>query len=232
MYQFRNQLTHLGLDFKGFVTAGKQPFHENGMTYGGSVKYMLTQSHDLYGRVITESLIKEKLFQDDLQHFALHGYHPVVDTKMVQLMPGQYPCIPGWHCDGVIRKDRESQPDLRTLGLEVPHYIVTISDILDASLHCGTDIMDSYKEMDENLVDEEKVWKSVNEHFKDAQRVKDYFPGHNGMMYRITRSTLHRGQQCKARQWRYFYRLSFYHMPAMNKERKQVTVYADPNGGW
>lgn len=50
----------------------------------------------------------------------LEGRHRrvVVDVKVSRIVPGRHPCIPGWHCDGVLDPDHPSRP-------EVHHLFVT-----------------------------------------------------------------------------------------------------------
>lgn len=201
------------------------------MVYGASVHFMLNKFNDPLGKSITAYLRTNQRFQDDLVRWAVKGYHPVIDTKVVQLMPGQYPCIPGWHCDGVIRNDRNSQPDLNTLYDHVPHYIFSTSDVPEDQ-YCPTELINQDVYVDECAINPESVWGSVNSCVIGLEKNLDILRTQKDKIYRFTRPTLHRGAQAKYRQWRYFYRLSFYHMPTLNQRRTQVQVYADPNGGW
>jgi hypothetical protein len=188
------------------------------MVYGGSWGW--TRKYGGYLANLVMDRINESVMSQILHH-ALAGYHPVIDTKVVQLMPGQYPCIPGWHCDGVIRKARGEQPDLNTLNEHVMHYVCSF---------CSEDTSKTSVMLDSiNLdVDENNVWSSVNEQVK-PNRVKHLRSGQVGM---FTRDRLHQGTPATKRCWRYFFRLSFYHMPAMNQLRKQVQVYTDVGKGW
>ncbi len=40
----------------------------------------------------------------------------VVDVKVHMLMPNQYPCIPGWHCD-LVPRDENNQQDFNKVDL-------------------------------------------------------------------------------------------------------------------
>lgn len=156
---------------------------------------------------------------------ARKGYHPVVDTKSVLLMPGQYPCIPGWHCDGVIRDERGLQPNLNTLHNPIKHYIYSISE----SGNGGTEFLDN--DIYHTDIDEDNVWGSVDKQIEESgdAKIKKCLNNH---VYSFFRNQLHRGVEAKERTWRYFFRLSFYHMPAMNEVRNQVQVYTHINTGW
>lgn len=202
------------------VTYDKSLVSEEPMLFGASWEF--ARKH---GGVLTNSVMDK--IQDKVMDLsfvqATKGYHPVIDTKTVMLMPGWYPSIPGWHCDGVIRKDQESQPDLSTLDEEVFHFITSMSS--DDS--CGTEIVTEEVVLD---VDESSVWMSVD---SEVEKLKPKtFSLENGEIGLISRSTIHRCPKVEERCWRFFFRLSFYHMPVANKIRNQVQVYADINKGW
>jgi hypothetical protein len=198
------------------------------MLYGASIQF--AQEHGgKITRDITSAIFK-RLIGGEISNHAVKGYHPVIDTKVMLLLPGQYPCIPGWHCDGVIRQSRGDQPNLKTLSENISHYICSLSSAKEA--HCGTDIIAEHMAIPDKNIDTDKVWGSVNRFISQTSPRPTAIDTVNGDIYRFNRSTLHRGQQCKERQWRFFYRLSFYHMPAMNEVRQQVQVYADPSQGW
>lgn len=55
-----------------------------------------------------------KTFPDDLESFTW-------DIKVHMLLPRQYPCMPGWHCDNVPREDGIQRFDL--IRPELPMYI-------------------------------------------------------------------------------------------------------------
>lgn len=155
---------------------------------------------------------------------ALKGYHPVIDTKSVMLMPGWCPCIPGWHCDGVIRETPKSQPDLDSLCEDVFHYTSYVSSV---NRLAPTEFIYGPQKLS---IDPKQVWGSVTKQIKeDDERIMSY---PSGVINRFTRDTLHRGTFSKERGWRYFFRLSFYHMPSMNLKRNQVQVYPKDSRGW
>jgi len=52
------------------------------------------------------SIILQELLCSDMLELPLDDY--AVDVKIHMLMPGQYPCIPNWHCD-FIPRDEELQ---------------------------------------------------------------------------------------------------------------------------
>ena len=190
------------------------------MLYGASWNYARDHGGMLTQRVLNDI---EQHVVKLIESHALKGYHPVIDTKSVMLMPGQFPCIPGWHCDGVIRKDANSQPNLATLNEDIQHFVCTLSTKIDlAPMLYLVDPLEV--EFDKNA-----VWSSVNRYLGTVATQKSL---NSGQILQFNRSTLHRGTAAKARGWRYFFRLSFYHMPAMNRIRNQVQVYLTDERGW
>lgn len=176
------------------------------------------------GGILTQGIlgtIRHKV-ADLIEDQAAKGYHPVIDTKVCMLMPGWYPSIPGWHCDGVKRDTPQSQPDLSTVNEGVFHFVSSISS---ADI-CPTEILVGNIEVD---VDKTAVWKSVDASLGNPEGALSLRSGQIAM---FNRATLHRCTPATQRGWRFFFRLSFYHMPAMNEIRNQVQVYTDVNQGW
>ena len=198
------------------------------MVYGGSAHWTNINGGPLT-KAILDAIKDTYEFRMLLESQGIKGYHPVIDTKSVLLMPGWYPCIPGWHCDGVIRNDRNSQPDTLTISEPIQHYTCYFTGDGEFS---PTEFIEDPLVLN---VNPEEVWKSVDLGVKDALskgRVS-VFAAKPGEIVKFNRSTLHRGVLATRRHWRYFFRLSFYHMPAMNRFRHQVQVYPkDINGGW
>ena len=187
------------------------------MIYGGSWDW--TRKH---GGPITQAVMDKihSSVQRNLPIQARLGYHPVIDTKSVLLMEGQYPCIPGWHCDGVIRAAQGAQPDMSTLGEPIQHFVCVVGGD-------GTEFLVTPWLIDG--VDSDNVWASVNAQIPEDAHTHQL---HSGDIVSFNRDQLHRGPAATARGWRYFFRLSFYHMPAMNVLRNQVQVYVDVGKGW
>lgn len=201
------------------ATVDKEVIRREPMIAGGSWSFCRAKGGVLTHKVM--DTISDDVLSDIKDH-ALRGYHPVIDTKVVMLMPGMVPCIPGWHCDGVIRKDDKSQPNLDTLKDPTYHYIASVST--DEEL-CPTEICNSPVFIE---VDEGKVWESVNRGvIKEDPMVLKL---RSGMVTRFSRQTLHRGTAATKRGWRFFFRLSFYHMPVQNEIRNQVQVYTQDQG--
>jgi len=201
--------------------ASDQEIESEPMIYGGSIEFCRKNSGGLTNGILDAI---ETEVNNLMQDQAYKGYHPVIDTKSVMLMPGWYPCIPGWHCDGVIRKTKNSQPDLSTLNEDIWHFTSVISSRRDME---STEIIDCNAYID---VDENHVWQSVDNYLRKNK--PPVYKTESGEIIQFSRSTLHNCPPVTVRGWRYFFRLSFYHMPVMNKIRKQVQIYTDINKGW
>ena len=195
----------------------EEKIEQEAMIYGGSWKWCLNNAGPLT-RIIMEKIETESTLSSETISHALKGYHPVIDTKSVMLMPGMYPCIPGWHCDGVIRDDKYSQPCLDSIREDVYHYVCCLYTEGGEGTHflCCDNTYD---------LDPERVWQSLSE-----QVDQHYCSAKSGEIYRFNRSQIHRGPVATTRHWRYFFRLSFYHMPCANKIRNQVQVYTKDTG--
>ena len=194
------------------------------MLYGASIKFALENGGQLCKDIlyqILEDVRKEAPAMAEL------GYHPVIDTKKYLLMPKMYRNIPGWHCDGVIRKDQQSQPNLVLLKDPILHYSCVVGEEWDN----GTEFYNKAVSVE---VDKTNVWKSVDTYVSNELRGtrKNIKVTKSGDICKFTRQTLHRAPMATQRGWSYFFRLSFYHMPAMNEIREQVQVYSDINQGW
>ena len=111
--------------------------------------------------------------------------------------------------------------DMATLNENVKHYICSISSDPGA---CNTGYLNDSVTIE---VDPKNVWTSVDSALSSHEALET----DSGVVYKFTRPTLHKGMKAVRRCWRYFFRLSFYHMPAANRLRHQVQVYTN-NVGW
>lgn len=168
---------------------------------------------------------------------------PVIDTRVHMLMPGQYPAIPGWHCDDVPRRNSleggNGQPELLESSGEELHYVCTVSDtcdFLDSGGHGGTG--PSRTEFLVNPVTVEvpgksdHVWKDVHEAVEATK--PEIFQARHQRIYGFSQQHLHRAPRTTCRNWRFFFRLSYMRDDQHRRPevRKQVQVYTTEGGGW
>lgn len=173
-------------------------------------------------RAVLAAITRREGWADEVISHESRRYWPVIDTKSVLLMEGQYAAIPGWHCDGVPR-GAIGQPILDQIPLPITHYTYVLNDA-EAT---GTEFAAGRVELE---VDPRAVWSSVDAGLDALGRGR--FAALNGSVVRFSRSSLHRVAPAATRQWRYFFRLSFYDRPPNNLLRRQVNVYTDLNRGW
>lgn len=156
--------------------------------------------------------------------------HIVIDSRVHMLMPGQYPCIPGWHCDGV-KRNMTGQPDIEApFDKDCLHYFVHVGS--DAPM-APTEYIPG--ELRLTGIEPNRVWgtvdREVNEQIKrhGASIVHKMKPG---SITEVSQDTLHRCPPAEKSGWRFFFRLSYWHSPPKNEIRNQTQVYALPEQGW
>src|SRR5215470_8347004 len=55
--------------------------------------------------------------------------HPaIIDSRVHMLMPGWFPCIPGWHLDDVPRTRADGQPNHESLAYKSEHVCTVVGD--------------------------------------------------------------------------------------------------------
>lgn len=206
----------------------------------------------------TDDEIKNEpmLFNCDLRHAYLYGGNItleilntlpshwrdcplVIDSRVHMLMPGWYPCIPGWHHDDVPRAGPHNQPDY-TSPLRSQHMMMLINaDIAPTQFACGEYTVE-YPEEGEVLY---KHWHPQIEQ-QIAQDCLFKTEAEDRKWYLFDDNTWHQGTPARKNGWRFFIRVSRYFdsekqefvprgNPRTNEVRRQVQVYpSDINGGW
>lgn len=154
-----------------------------------------------------------------------------LNSRVHMLMPGWYPCIPGWHHDDVERSRADKQPNYFTASYR-PHFALGIV----GSAVCPTQIVHGNFKMDE--VHGGAIYKEW--HDRIAYLAGRYPTQHPKLMvpygYAVWMDdrTLHQGTMCTQGGWRWFGRVTFGNpTPPMAKVRRQVNVYLEnPMEGW
>jgi hypothetical protein len=156
--------------------------------------------------------------------------HIICDIRIHRLNVGEWASVPGWHCDGDVRKSYGAQPELeRPQGA---HIICCVSshpegvsnfEFVTEPVTCELDTehptMGVYAQL-HNYVEA-----------NDIQRI----PSHDGMLYWMNSETIHRPRQAKVRGWRMFMRASMYHQGCLEGDGKfskqeQVYILSEANG--
>lgn len=150
----------------------------------------------------------------------------IIDSKVTMLMPGMYPCIPGWHHDDVPRTRSDGQPNYTSASWDSASHVATV--VGDASLtefvsepitlrvpRVGRTI---YREWDKQL----------------RRRPPKSAQISSGDIIYFETEALHRGMPATKRGWRIFIRASINSTRRIRNERRsQVQVYLDDISlGW
>jgi len=145
----------------------------------------------------------------------------VVDTRLSMLMPGMYPCIPGWHCDEFYRPagipDLAAAPDAEHLITVLGGCSRTrfVTQEIETTLEPSTDFY-------------AKLHLEIEAKNPKTAQIEP------GDWWRLSQLSPHRGEPATEAGWRYFFRMtgSNHHTPK-NELRTQTQVYLTaPFAGW
>lgn len=149
----------------------------------------------------------------------------VIDSKVAMLMPGFWPCIPGWHHDDVPRTRADGQPNYESPEYRARHVMAIVGD---ASL---TEFIAEPVELPPVPIGRTiyQAW----DRMLDAMRPRTAFLKDCDVVS-FTAGDFHRGSPATKAGWRFFIRATTCTTrPVMNERRTQVQVYlADPSVGW
>jgi len=148
----------------------------------------------------------------------------IVDSRITLCQKGQYPSIPGWHCDFVPRP--KGQPDLSLVSDKVRHYMIVLADKEGHS--CTEFLMNAF----ECEIDENNVWQSLDDECKALQ--PRGFQIKEGELLSFSQLDVHRAVPATCGGWRIFMRLTTgLALEPVNEIRTQVQVYVPMNkAGW
>ena len=160
-----------------------------------------------------------------------HTDDVILDSRVHMLMPGWWPCIPGWHLDDVPRTRCDGQPDHVNPIYRAEHAMAIVGNCSVtefATGHCelyepglGQII---YKEWNVRIDDLVRTG-ALHKHTVEPARILffDWQSFHRGSKAIATNS-----------RWRWFCRVSrCTQLDARNEVRRQVNVYMEnPTEGW
>ncbi len=153
----------------------------------------------------------------------------VVDSRVHMLMPGWFPCIPGYHHDDVARGSN-GQPDYDNLAYKSEHLL----GLVNAEV-CPTRF--AVGECDMPKVDGiiYKQWHQEVEKLIQSGSMST-FDASSGVIYQFNHESFHTGTKAVMNGWRWFIRLSRNTdriKNITNEIRRQVQVYLEfPMEGW
>lgn len=160
------------------------------------------------------------------------AYNVTIDSRCHMLMPGWYPCIPGWHHDDVARIRSDGQPDYERETYRAEHLIGLVNaEVAPTQFALG--------EFDLEIPDVGKTvykeWHPEVQKLVDCGKLATY-NAKSGDIIWFDSHSWHRGVAATKSGWRWFIRVSRNTPRALdckNEIRKQTQVYmADVNDGW
>lgn len=163
----------------------------------------------------------------------------VIDSRVHMLMPGWYPCIPGWHHDDVPRVRSDGQPEYEAPTDRAEHILMLVNaHLAPTEFALGVapfDVPPLGKVIYEEWHNE------VNLAIKTQELIVQSAP--DKTLVKFNDRTWHRGVAAVDNGWRFFIRASRYFdkdgnsIPRRNKRtnevRNQVQIYMSAeNAGW
>ena len=168
---------------------------------------------------------------------------PNIDVRVHRLNTGEYPAVPGWHCDGALRETYFGQPDLERVKIRDTILCVVSSkpggvsnpEIITEPL---TVTINKDVENQSDFV----LWKQVHKTIpKEIQKTTML----DGQLTMMSCNTLHRVMPALVRGGRLLFRMSMWHNDYLGDEGKvaksnqvykildQETVYVtSEDSGW
>lgn len=161
----------------------------------------------------------------------------VLDSRVHMLMPGWYPCIPGWHHDDVPRTTATGQPNYTNPEYHSEHLCGLVNAHLAPTEFATGTFKMSEPDIDSTIyqVWHKEVQKQLFESLKNGYGPKPIF-AESGKYIQFDCHSFHTGTKAVGNGWRWFVRLSRNtHRTKFitNEIRHQVQVYMDdPTQGW
>lgn len=145
----------------------------------------------------------------------------LIDSRVHMLMPGMYPCIPGWHHDDVPREREDGQPNYIDPSYRAEHCMALWGDCSLTEFAIG-----------EHLVDIPPVGKKI---YKELSPIVERLC-EDGMLKRVIApegrmiyfdwETWHKGTPATKNGFRFFIRATRWSkLPAKNEIRLNANVY-------
>lgn len=155
----------------------------------------------------------------------------VLDSRVHMLMPGWFPCIPGWHHDDVPRNTADGQPNYDNPPYRSRHCLALVNaDVAPTEFLCGR------VTVPEPVPGTGAVYKQWDEAIETgrADVIGGVYAARERTYYDFNCDTFHRGVVAQRNGWRWFGRVSVdTDRKPTNEIRRQVQVYMPTlNAGW
>lgn len=153
----------------------------------------------------------------------------IIDSRVHMLMPGFWPCIPGWHHDDVPREREDGQPNYYNPSYEAEHCMAIVGEASVTEFAVGAVFLPDVS-LGEVYY---RTWHPlINEAIEAADLTVMKAPV--GRLIYFDSHAFHQGVPATKTGWRWFIRASRNtSRRATNELRKQVQVYlSEPMQGW
>lgn len=154
----------------------------------------------------------------------------IIDSRVHMLMPGWFPCIPGFHHDDVPREREDGQPNYIDPSYQSSHCLALYNGEI-----APTEFAIGEAEFSDIPLGQKcyKIWHNeVEEKISQGILKREIAPSER--IIHFDWNTWHQGVRAVANGWRFFIRASWNteRQPA-NEVRRQVQVYLEkPMEGW
>ncbi len=161
----------------------------------------------------------------------LPGHQLIIDSRIHNLHPGDFPAIPGWHTDFVERTPETGmQPDYRRITPSVKTYVINLS-----SRTGGVSNTEFVRESVQLNIPTENVYQSLDEQITDLK--PKVIKASDGEIFEMDQLSLHRATATHAPGMRYFLRLGVLHnlsttilqTAPQNEIRNHMQLYREMN---
>ncbi len=184
-----------------------------------------------YGGPITREFLA-MLMEDDVWYTKRIPFDSIViDSRVHMLMPGWYPCIPGWHHDDVARTRKDGQPNYKDMPYKSEHASAIIGDVSVTEFLFGKFNL-TIPKLGATIY---KDWNdTINKKLKRGIDHISRVPIETNKIIYFDWATFHRGMPATHSGWRMFIRASWNtKRPILNEIRKQSQVYMSAlEAGW
>jgi hypothetical protein len=157
------------------------------------------------------------------------GMLPNIDVRLHRLNRGEYPAVPGWHCDGHLRETYFGAPQTDRIPIR-DTILASVSSHEEGV--CNFEMLDEPVEM-EIEPGQSDLWAKVHAFVEsgDYRRIKSQ----DGLLYQMSVDTIHRCTPAVRRGWRLLFRMSMWHNGYLGdggKVARQQQVYIKTEQGW
>jgi hypothetical protein len=154
----------------------------------------------------------------------------IIDSRVHMLMPGWYPCIPGWHVDDVPRTRPDGQPDHLSPHNRTEHIMAIVGQGSHTIFGVGDFELEDVP-IGKGTIYE--IWHRDIEGLVARGIVKEE-RAEPGKLIQFNCDSFHRGAPAHGSGWRWFIRATRYSTREyLNETRTQTQVYLTaPFQGW